>query len=56
MNEKNMKSLFSKSLSRGKWIVTVATIVTSAAIFGILFYEGSKKAVALSLGRYKGIQ
>ncbi|MCM2591816.1 G5 and 3D domain-containing protein [Rossellomorea marisflavi] len=57
MNEKNMKSLFSKSLSRGKWIVTVATIVTSAAIFGILFYEGSKKAVALTLdGEQKEIR
>lgn len=57
MNFKAMKSLFSKSLSRRKWIVTIGTIVTSAAVFGILFYEGSKNTVALTLdGEQKEIR
>ncbi|MGD6960441.1 ubiquitin-like domain-containing protein [Rossellomorea aquimaris] len=54
---KTMKSLFSKSLSRRKWIVTIGTLVTSAAVFGILFYEGSKNTVALTLdGEQKEIR
>ena len=57
MNFKTMKSLFSKSLSRRKWIVTIGTLVTSAAVFGILFYEGSKNTVALTLdGEQKEIR
>ncbi|BCB01910.1 G5 and 3D domain-containing protein [Bacillus sp. KH172YL63] len=57
MNMKTMKSLFSKSLSRRKWIVTIGTLVTSAAVFGILFYEGSKNTVALTLdGEQKEIR
>ncbi|QWC24779.1 DUF348 domain-containing protein [Bacillus haikouensis] len=52
-----MKSLFSKSLSRRKWIAAVATIAASAAVFGILFYEGSKNTVALTLdGEQKEIR
>ncbi|MGM0843222.1 MAG: ubiquitin-like domain-containing protein [Bacillota bacterium] len=57
MKFKTMKSLFSKSLSRRKWIVTIGTLVTSAAVFGILFYEGSKNTVALTLdGEQKEIR
>ncbi|WRP06678.1 ubiquitin-like domain-containing protein [Rossellomorea aquimaris] len=57
MKFKAMKSLFSKSLSRRKWIVTIGTLVTSAAVFGILFYEGSKNTVALTLdGEQKEIR
>ncbi|MFL8938722.1 Uncharacterized conserved protein YabE, contains G5 and tandem DUF348 domains [[Bacillus] enclensis] len=57
MNIQNMKSLFSKSLSRRKWIAAVATIAASAAVFGILFYEGSKNTVALTLdGEQKEIR
>ncbi|WJV30504.1 ubiquitin-like domain-containing protein [Rossellomorea sp. AcN35-11] len=57
MKFKTMKSLFSKSLSRRKWIVTIGTLVTSAAVFGILFYEGSKSTVALTLdGEQKEIR
>ncbi|WP_201716449.1 G5 and 3D domain-containing protein [Rossellomorea arthrocnemi] len=57
MNFKTMKSLFSKSLSRRKWIVTIGILVTSAAVFGILFYEGSKNTVALTLdGEQKEIR
>ncbi|MCA1057249.1 ubiquitin-like domain-containing protein [Rossellomorea aquimaris] len=57
MKFKNMKSLFSKSLSRRKWIAAVATIAASAAVFGILFYEGSKNTVALTLdGEQKEIR
>ncbi|NQD67560.1 DUF348 domain-containing protein [Bacillus haikouensis] len=52
-----MKSLFSKSLSRRKWIAAIATIAASAAVFGILFYEGSKNTVALTLdGEQKEIR
>jgi uncharacterized protein YabE (DUF348 family) len=57
MKNKNMKSLFSKSLSRRKWIAAIATIAASAAVFGILFYEGSKSTVALTLdGEQKEIR
>ncbi|MGM0855391.1 MAG: ubiquitin-like domain-containing protein [Bacillota bacterium] len=57
MKFKTMKSLFSKSLSRRKWIVTIGILVTSAAVFGILFYEGSKNTVALTLdGEQKEIR
>ncbi|KAA0560266.1 DUF348 domain-containing protein [Bacillus sp. CH30_1T] len=57
MKFKTMKSLFSKSLSRRKWIVTIGTLVTSAVVFGILFYEGSKNTVALTLdGEQKEIR
>ncbi|MGR3766403.1 ubiquitin-like domain-containing protein [Rossellomorea sp. NS-SX7] len=57
MKYKNMKSLFSKSLSRRKWIAAIATIAASAAVFGILFYEGSKNTVALTLdGEQKEIR
>jgi uncharacterized protein YabE (DUF348 family) len=57
MKFKTMKSLFSKSLSRRKWIVTIGTLVASAAVFGILFYEGSKNTVALTLdGEQKEIR
>ncbi len=52
-----MKSLLSKSLSRRKWIVTIGIFVTSAAVFGILFNEGSKSTVALTLdGEQKEIR
>ncbi|WP_246289156.1 G5 and 3D domain-containing protein [Bacillus haikouensis] len=57
MKFENMKSLFSKSLSRRKWIAAIATIAASAAVFGILFYEGSKNTVALTLdGEQKEIR
>jgi uncharacterized protein YabE (DUF348 family) len=57
MKFENMKSLFSKSLSRRKWIAAIATIAASAAVFGILFYEGSKSTVALTLdGEQKEIR
>jgi uncharacterized protein YabE (DUF348 family) len=57
MKFENMKSLFSKSLSRRKWIAAIATIAASAAAFGILFYEGSKNTVALTLdGEQKEIR
>jgi uncharacterized protein YabE (DUF348 family) len=57
MNLKNMKSLFSKSLSRRKGIIATGMLVAFAAIVGFLFYEGTKKTVALTLdGEQKEIR
>lgn len=44
-----MKSLFSKSLSKKWLVITFASFVVLAAALGILFYEGSKKTVAMTL-------
>ncbi|HJV16704.1 MAG TPA: ubiquitin-like domain-containing protein, partial [Bacillales bacterium] len=44
-----MKNLFSKSLRNKKWTIIIASFVVFAATLGILFYEGSKKSVALML-------
>ena len=46
---KNMKNLFSKSLRNKKWAIIFASFIVFAATLGILFYEGSKKSVALTL-------
>jgi uncharacterized protein YabE (DUF348 family) len=45
----NMKNLFSKSLRNKKWTIIIASFVVLAATLGILFYEGSKKNVSLTL-------
>ncbi|WML42510.1 ubiquitin-like domain-containing protein [Neobacillus sp. PS3-40] len=44
-----MKNLFSKSLRNKKWTIIFASFVVFAATLGILFNEGSKKSVALTL-------
>ena len=46
---KDMKNLFSKSLSGKKVMILVASFLVFAATLGVLFYEGSKKTVALTL-------
>ncbi|SFB22658.1 MULTISPECIES: G5 and 3D domain-containing protein [unclassified Bacillus (in: firmicutes)] len=44
-----MKNLFSKSLSNKKWALVFTSFLVFAASLGFLFYEGSKKTVALTL-------
>ncbi|MGX6446308.1 ubiquitin-like domain-containing protein [Neobacillus sp. K501] len=44
-----MKSLFSKSLSRKRLVITFASFVVLAATLGFSYFEGSKKSVALTL-------
>jgi uncharacterized protein YabE (DUF348 family) len=44
-----MKNLFSKSLSKKKLAVIFASFLVFAASLGFLFYEGTKKTVALTL-------
>jgi uncharacterized protein YabE (DUF348 family) len=57
MNTKSMKNLFSKSMSNSKWAIITASIVVFMAAVGFLFYEGSKKTVALTIdGKEKEIR
>ena len=49
MNTESMKTLFSRSLSKKKWAVIIASFVVFAATLSILFYEGTKKTVALTM-------
>jgi uncharacterized protein YabE (DUF348 family) len=44
-----MKNLFSKSLSRKTLTIAFASFVVLLTTLGILFYEGSKKTVAITL-------
>jgi uncharacterized protein YabE (DUF348 family) len=44
-----MKNLFSKSLRNKKWTIIITSFVVLAATLGILYYEGSKKRVSLTL-------
>lgn len=45
----NMKNLFSQSLSKKKWIILIASFVVFAVAVGFIFYETTKKTVALTL-------
>jgi uncharacterized protein YabE (DUF348 family) len=45
----NMKSLFSKSVSKKKWAIAFASFIVLAAAVGIVLFEGTKKTVALTL-------
>jgi uncharacterized protein YabE (DUF348 family) len=52
-----MKSLFSKSLSRKRLVITFASFVVLAATLGFSYFEGSKKSVALTLnGKQKVVK
>jgi uncharacterized protein YabE (DUF348 family) len=44
-----MKNLFSKSLSRKTLTIAFASFVVLLTTLGILFYEGSKNTVAITL-------
>lgn len=46
---KNMKNLFSESLSKKRLFITFASFVVLAATLGFSYFEGSKKTVALTL-------
>jgi uncharacterized protein YabE (DUF348 family) len=45
---KNMKSLFSQSLSKKKLAIAIASFIVLVTTLGILFFEGSKKTVAIT--------
>ncbi|WP_141434209.1 G5 and 3D domain-containing protein [Bacillus sp. 03113] len=50
-----MKNLFSKTLSNKKLTVMLASFIVFAASFGFIFYEASKKTVALTLDGQKKV-
>ncbi|RHW31794.1 DUF348 domain-containing protein [Neobacillus notoginsengisoli] len=52
-----MKSLFPTSLSKKQYIIFFASFLVFATTLGILFYEGTKKTVALTLdGKEKVVE
>lgn len=52
-----MKNLFSKSSRKKNWIIISTSFVVFAATLGVLFYEGTKETVALTLdGKEKVIK
>ncbi|RDI38398.1 G5 and 3D domain-containing protein [Falsibacillus pallidus] len=55
MKFENMKNLFSKSISKKKWVVITASLLVCMAAVGVLMFEGSKKTVALTLNGEKKI-
>ena len=55
MRLNNMKNLFSKSISKKKWVIITASLLVFMATVGVLMYEGSKKTVALTLNGEKKI-
>lgn len=50
-----MKNLFSKSLSRKKLNIAFASFVVLLTIFGILYSEGSKKTVTITLNGHQKV-
>ncbi|MED3560960.1 ubiquitin-like domain-containing protein [Bacillus xiapuensis] len=44
-----MKNLISRSVSKKKWPIVLASLVVFAGTFGFLLFEGSKKTVAMTL-------
>lgn len=44
-----MKNLFSKSLSKKKWIAIIASFVVFVVGFGFVYYEATKQTVTLTL-------
>ncbi len=53
----NMKSLLSKSLSRKKWPIIIASFIVFISGLGFVVYESTKKTVVLSLdGKEKVIE
>ncbi|MDQ0177915.1 G5 and 3D domain-containing protein [Bacillus chungangensis] len=49
MKIKNMKSLFSKSMSKNKWAAVIVTFVVLITAISFVTYEGTKKTVALTI-------
>jgi uncharacterized protein YabE (DUF348 family) len=50
-----MKNLFSKSLSRKTLTIAFASLVVLLTTLGILYYEGSKKTVAITLNNQQKV-
>ncbi|RLQ91714.1 DUF348 domain-containing protein [Falsibacillus albus] len=50
-----MKNLFSKSISKKKWAIISSSLLVFLTVTGILFFEGTKKTVALTLDGEKKI-
>jgi uncharacterized protein YabE (DUF348 family) len=50
-----MKNLFSKSLSRKTLTIAFASFVVLLTTLGILYYEGSKKTVAITLNNQQKV-
>ncbi|OIK16739.1 hypothetical protein BIV60_03130 [Bacillus sp. MUM 116] len=44
-----MKNLISRSVSKKKWPIVLASLVVFAGTFGFVLFEGSKKTVAMTL-------
>ena len=52
-----MKNLFPKSLSRKTWTILFASFLVFAASIGVLFFEGTKRTVAITLnGKQKKVK
>jgi uncharacterized protein YabE (DUF348 family) len=54
-NFRSMKSLFSESMSTKKWLIAISSFVVLVAVVGILFYEGTKKTIAVELDGEKKV-